>query len=163
MLKKKIGKSQIEVSSVGLGCWPIGGEMYLWGTPDAYTNIDDNESIRAVNAAIDNGINFFDTADCYGAGHSERILSKVIKKRRSEVVIATKFGYVFNEKSKNIDAEDNSPEYIKKACKDSLKRLGLDYIDLYQFHVGSIKKEKALLAITALEELKKDGLIREIG
>lgn len=163
MVKKKIGKSGIEVSPIGLGCWPIGGEMYVWGTPDAYSNIDDKESIRAINAGIDNGINFFDTADCYGAGHSEKILSKVLKKRRSEVVIATKFGYVFDEKTKNIHAEDNSPEYIKKACKESLKRLGIDYIDLYQFHVGFIKKEEALAAIGALEELKEEGLIREIG
>lgn len=163
MLKKKIGKSEIEVSPIGLGCWPIGGEMYLWGKSDAYTNIDDNESIKAINAGIDNGINFFDTADCYGAGHSERVLAKVLKNRRNEVVIATKFGYVFDEKTKNIDAENNSPEYIKKACKDSLKRLGIDYIDLYQFHVGSMKKDEALLAIDALEELKTEGLIREIG
>lgn len=163
MDKLKIGKSGLEVSPVGLGCWPIGGEMYLDGISDAYSGVDDNMSIKAINRAIDLGINFFDTADCYGAGHSERVLKKALVGKRDDIVLATKFGYVFDEKSKNISHEDNSPEYIESALKGSLKRLGTDYIDLYQFHVGYIEEEVAVKAIKKLEELKRDGLIREIG
>lgn len=163
MKKKYFGKNKIEISPIGLGCWPIGGEMYLDGKSDAYTNIDDNESIKAIKTGIDYGINFFDTADCYGAGHSERILGKAIKGVREDLVIATKFGYTFNEESKHILGTCNTREYVIKACKDSLKRLGTEYIDLYQFHVGYLEEYQALDAMDGLLELQRSGLIREIG
>lgn len=163
MDKVILGKSGIKISPIGLGCWPIGGEMYLDGKSDAYSNIDDNESIKAIHAGIDSGINFIDTSDCYGAGHSERVIGKAIKGIRDRVVIASKFGYAFNEENKHITHEDNSPQYIEEACMNTLKRLKTDYIDLYQFHVGYLKEDIANSAIKKLLELKQRGVIREIG
>jgi aryl-alcohol dehydrogenase-like predicted oxidoreductase len=157
-----LGKSGIEVSALGLGCWPIGGLFYLDGKPDGYGNIDDNESIKAIQKGIDLGINFFDTADVYGAGHNEIVLGKAIKGKREKVIIATKFGYTFDEKSKYVTGNNSSAEYLKHACRDSLKRLDTDYIDLYQLHLW-LSNEEAAQVVEALEELKKQGLIREYG
>ncbi|MDD5622970.1 MAG: aldo/keto reductase [Actinomycetota bacterium] len=169
MIKKmirKLGKSGIEVSALGLGCWAIGGEFWdADDNPSGYGTIDDNQSVEATKKAIELGINFFDTADVYGAGHSERILGKAIKGHRSEVVIATKFGSFFNEGTKTADfsVPKISPGYIQRACEASLKRLDTDYIDLYQLHVWSIDKDKIDSVIDTFESLVKKGLIRTYG
>lgn len=163
MEKRKLGKSNIEVSALGLGCWPIGGPFYSNGTNTGYGKQDDNEALKALYKAFDLGISFFDTSDIYGAGHSEKLLGKAFSGMRNNIVIATKFGFVFNEDTKECTGTDHSPEFIRKACENSLRRLRTDYIDLYQFHLGFIPLEEATPVFETLESLKKEGKIREYG
>ena len=144
--------SDLKVSRICMGGCPMGG--YGWG------NVQEQELIDAVNVAVDNGVNFFDTADTYGLGQSEITLGKSLGSRRKEVVIATKFG-VHAEPGKPT-FYDNSPNYIRKCIEGSLNRLGTDYIDLYQVHyrdgVTPISE-----VIDTLDELKNKGYIRYYG
>ena len=162
-MKRTLGRSGIEVSALGLGCWAIGGPFWAGETPLGWGEVDDNESIRAIHAALDLGINFFDTANVYGAGHSERILGRALAGRRSQVVIATKFNAVFDEKTRQVIGADASPEGIRRACEDSLRRLNTDYIDLYQFHDNGYPTDQAGPVRETLEELVKEGKIRFYG
>jgi aryl-alcohol dehydrogenase-like predicted oxidoreductase len=125
--------------------------------------VNDEESIRALHQALDLGVNLFDTANVYGAGHSERILARAFENRRSEVVIATKFNAVFNEITRQVTGSDTSPAGIRAACEDSLLRLKTDYIDLYQFHDNDFPAEKAGPIRETLETLVKEGKIRAYG
>jgi aryl-alcohol dehydrogenase-like predicted oxidoreductase len=158
-----LGRSGLRVSSLGLGCWPIGGRMYYDGKPDHYGEVDDAESIRAIHAAIDAGVTLFDTADCYGAGHSETVLGRALVGRRSGVVVATKFGNCFDAASRQVRGEDVSPAYIRQACQASLARLQTDVIDLYQIHCWALPPAQSDDAAAALESLCDAGLIRAWG
>lgn len=162
-MKRMLGRSGIEVSAMGLGCWAIGGPFWAGETPLGWGEVDDNESIRAIHAALDVGINFFDTANVYGAGHSERVLGRALAGRRDRVVIATKFNAVFDENTRQVIGADPSPEGIRRACEDSLRRLNTDYIDLYQFHDNGYPVEKAGPVRETLEDLVKEGKIRAYG
>ena len=158
---RQLGKSGIQVSAMGLGCWAIGGPFTnMEGVPVGWSDVDDNESIRAIHRALDLGVNFFDTADVYGTGHSEEILGKALMGRRDKVVIATKFGNVFNSETRQCTSKDGSPEYVREALEASLRRLNTKYIDLYQFHIGGYPPEKADRTRDVLEELVKEGKIR---
>lgn len=160
---RTLGRSRIEVSALGMGCWAIGGPLWDGETPIGWGEVDDDESIRAIHAALDRGVNFFDTANVYGAGHSERVLGRAIAGRRSQVVIATKFNAVFDEATRQTKGSDASPEGIRKACEDSLRRLNTDYIDLYQFHDNGYPAQKAASVRETLEELVLAGKIRAYG
>lgn len=160
---RKLGRTGIGVSALGLGCWAIGGEMYLDGKADGWGNVDDSESIRAIHKAIYMGINFLDTADAYGVGHSEEVIGKAVNGNRDKVVISTKFGFFGNESTRMLHGVNIDPDYIEKACNASLKRLKTDYIDLYLLHVGDIKFSEAYLVIYALEQLIKKGKILSYG
>jgi aryl-alcohol dehydrogenase-like predicted oxidoreductase len=160
---RKLGRSGIEVSPMGLGCWAIGGPFWAGETPLGWGEVDDEESIRAIHAGIDSGITLFDTANVYGAGHSERVLAHAFAGRRSQVVIATKFSAVFDETTRQRTGEDASPEGIRGACEASLRRLNTDYIDLYQFHNNHYPADKAELVRETLETLVKEGKIRAYG
>lgn len=127
--------------------------QYGWG------EVQEQELIEAVHAALGNGINFFDTADTYGLGTSERTLGKALGSRRQEAVIATKFGVRVENGSTTYD---NSPEWIMTACEQSLKRLGTDYIDLYQVHYRDGKTPIGDV-IDALQQLQQQGKIRWFG
>lgn len=156
--KRILGRSGIEISPMGMGCWAIGGPMTMQGMNLGWGKVDDTESKRALYKAYEMGINLFDTADVYGLGHSEKLLSEVFSNHRTELVIATKFGMAFNEKEAT--GFDGSPEYVQKAVEASLKRLKTDYIDLYQFHVSDFPHEEALKIRDALEVLVEQGKIR---
>jgi aryl-alcohol dehydrogenase-like predicted oxidoreductase len=125
--------------------------------------VDDEESIRAIHAALEHGVSFFDTANVYGAGHSERILGRALAGRRSEALIATKFNAVFDEESRRATGADTSPEGIRSALEDSLRRLRTDYIDLYQFHDNGFPAERAEPVRDTLEALAASGKIRFYG
>jgi aryl-alcohol dehydrogenase-like predicted oxidoreductase len=161
--RRKLGRSQIEVSALGLGCWAIGGPFFWDGKPDGWGDIDDRESVRAIQRAIDLGINFFDTSDAYGVGHSETIIGKAIAGKRNEVIIATKFGYFGNEATKTLHGTIVTPDYIERACDASLKRLGTDYIDLYQLHVGDLSLSEMESVGATLDKLVAIGKIRTYG
>jgi aryl-alcohol dehydrogenase-like predicted oxidoreductase len=159
-----LGKTGIKVSPLGLGCWAIGGLLSREeGTEASYGNVNDNESIKAINHAIELGVNFFDTADVYGAGHSEELLGKVLKEYRDDVIIATKFGNTFDKDRKKLTGENITPEYIRKACESSLKRLNTDYIDLYWLHCWFVSKEDLISVRNTLDKLNNEGLIKSYG
>ena len=97
-MKRQLGRSNIEVSAMGMGCWAIGGLFWAGETPLGWGEVDDSESIRAIHTCLDLGVNLFDTASVYGTGHSERIVGQALNGRRDQAVIVTKFGPVFDEK-----------------------------------------------------------------
>lgn len=168
MLKRRLGRSNLEVSAIGLGCWPIGGP-WDWVEPDGSTGpvgwgqVNDAESVRAIHYALDAGINFFDTAPNYGCGHSERILGQAIAGRRDKVILATKFGYVIDEEKRTVSETDDVIPRIRQECEDSLRRLKTDYIDLYQFHVSNYPPEKLAEVREVLEVFVEEGKIRWYG
>jgi len=146
-----------------MGCWAIGGPLQRGDQQVGWGKVDDEESIRAVRAALDAGVTFFDTADVYGAGHSERILGRALGEDVKRVVIATKFGNQFDEQRREITGRDASPAYIKQACEASLRRLGRDYIDLLQFHIDGYDRDKAPEVRDTLEDLVREGKILGYG
>jgi len=108
---RELGRSGIQVSALGMGCWAIGGPFWAGETPVGWGKVDDEESIRAVHRALELGVNFFDTADVYGAGHSERVLARALAGRRQEVVIATKFSNQFDETTKQITGSSAAQKF----------------------------------------------------
>ena len=169
MLTRKLGKSGIEVSALGMGCWAIGGP-WTWHNPGedpwpaGWGQIDDQESIRAIHAALDAGVNLFDTAANYGAGHSEVVLGEALKGHRDQAVIATKFGRIVNEKQKVVYGDDDQIlANVRSDVEISLRRLQTDFIDLYQLHAGSYDVEQALELRGILEDLVGEGKIRWYG
>ena len=163
MFMRQLGRSGIEVSAMGLGCWAIGGPLWRDGQPRGWGDVDDAELLRAIHRALELGITFFDTADVYGAGHSERILGQALAGRREAVVIATKFGNTFDAATRTGTGTDASPAYIRRACDASLRRLQTDYIDLYQFHIGNYDPAEADVVRETLEELVAAGKVRAYG
>lgn len=160
---RSLGRSGIEVSALGMGCWAIAGPWAEGIRPLGWGVVDDAESVRAVRRALDLGVTLFDTADTYGAGHGERILGRALAGRRDEAVIATKWGYTFDERSRQATGEDASPGYLRRAVVDSLRRLGTDRIDLYQLHLGDLPAPRAEALVGTLEDLVADGLVRAYG
>ncbi len=163
MQYRNLGKTNIKVSVIGLGAWAIGG--WKWG------GTDEKQSMRAIDAAIDSGINLIDTAPAYGRGLSERIVGKAIRKKRDKVVVATKCGLIW-DKQKGRHFFDYStgekvyrylgPESIREEIEKSLARMGIDYIDLYQTHWQD-PTTPIQETMGALMDLKKEGKIRAIG
>jgi aryl-alcohol dehydrogenase-like predicted oxidoreductase len=154
-----LGKTGIKVSLVGFGAWGIGGPAMAGDVPIGWGSIDDTESEKAVLRALDFGINFFDTADFYGLGHSEEILGKLLKGK--DVVIATKVGHRLLDDDSILT--DYSKKYILEACEKSLKRLQRDTIDVYQLHSARIEHLKNGECNEAMEQLKSEGKIRHWG
>jgi len=149
---QNLGLTDLKISRIGFGCWAMGG--YGWG------KTDDRDSIAAVHKALSLGINFFDTADVYGFGHSEEILSKALGNQRNKVVIATKFGVKWDKNGKT--TRDISPKRVIKALDDSLRRLKIDCILLYQIHWPDLKTPISE-TMEALKKCQKAGKIRYIG
>lgn len=163
MEKRKLGRSGIDVSPLGLGAWAIGGPFYLDGKADGWGKIDDAESIRAIHRALDMGINYIDTADAYGVGHSEEVIGKAIHDRRDRCVISSKFGHFGNESTKTIQGVNIEPDYIERACEASLRRLASDYLDVYFLHVWEVSISELEFICDKLDELVQKGKIRSYG
>ncbi|MGD9144689.1 MAG: aldo/keto reductase [Anaerolineae bacterium] len=161
--QRKLGRSGITVSALGMGCWAIGGPLWEGTTPLGWGKVDDRASIGAIHRALDLGVTFFDTADVYGAGHSERVLGQALARRWDRVVIATKFNTTFDESTRQVTGWDASPQYIRRACEASLRRLQTETIDLYQFHNNHYPVERAGEVRDTLEALVKEGKIRAYG
>jgi len=162
-LTRTLGRSGLEISALGLGCWAIGGPFWAGEMPLGWGEVDDNESIRAIHAALEMGVTFFDTANVYGAGHSEVVLGRALAGRREQAVIATKFNAVFDETTRQVTGSDTTPAGIRQACEASLRRLGTDYIDLYQFHENGFPPEKAGPVRDTLEALVSEEKICAYG
>lgn len=147
MRTNQLGSSELYVSEIGLGCMSLG--------------TDEGQAVKLIHEALDRGVNFLDTADLYDEGRNEELVGQAVQGRREDVIIATKVG------NRRIPGQDGwvwdpSKEYIKSAVKDSLRRLGTDYIDLYQLHGGTLD-DPIDETIEAFEELKREGWIRYYG
>ena len=167
MLSRRLGRSDLEVSAIGLGCWAIGGPFEVRGEgyvgPMGWGQVDDDESIRAIQEALDLGVNLFDTASNYGAGHSEEVLGRALEGRRDRVVLATKFGSVVDPSGRAHVGSSADPDFIRESCDTSLRRLRTDVIDLFQFHWGDFDPAGSSEVIDVLEELVAAGKIRWYG
>lgn len=160
MRYRQLGRSGLTVSVVGLGCNNFGGATTkIAGANAAYGLMNLEQSRAVIDAAIDGGINFFDTADLYGNGGSEEILGQVLRDRRHQVVIATKWGAGMDARR---DIAWGSRRYIRQACEASLARMQTDYIDLYQMH-WPCPRTPLEETIAALDELVTEGKVRYVG
>src|ERR1700722_146118 len=150
--RRKLGRYGLEVSAIGLGCM---------GMSDFYGPSDEATNLGVLNAALDIGINFLDTADMYGVGANERLLGKVLKSRRNQVVLATKFGIVRGAEGASFGI-NGTPAYVRAACDASLERLGVDHIDLYYQH--RVDRKVAIEeTVGAMADLVKAGKVLHLG
>ncbi len=162
MQTRQLGQTGHHLTPLGLGTWAIGGPVHRHGTRIAWSQVDDAESLRALQAGLDAGVQLLDCSDAYGCGHAERLIGQAIAGRRDEVLIATKFGHTYDEASRTLGDDRWDAGYIRQACDASLQRLGIDRIDCYQFHIGSaVEAGEAVRA--CLEELVAAGKIRWFG
>jgi aryl-alcohol dehydrogenase-like predicted oxidoreductase len=160
---RPLGRSGLSVPPIGIGCWALGGPFWAGRQPLGWGQVDDQESVRALRRAFDAGIRLFDTADVYGTGHSERILGRALAGHRGDAVIATKWGNTYDERRRALLGPDISGRYARRALDLSLRRLGTDYVDIYQLHLADISPDEAAPLAGVLEDLAAAGKIRAYG
>jgi aryl-alcohol dehydrogenase-like predicted oxidoreductase len=160
MRYRRLGQSDIEVSEISLGCWTMGGLNWVNGDPNGWANVDEAEVKRAIDHALDQGVNHFDNADVYGNGRAEQMLSRILGDRSKKLTIATKIGWF-----PGTAAHAYEPAHIRHQCEQSLVNLKRDVIDLYYFHHGNFGPGDQYLdgAVEVMYKLKKEGKIRLIG
>ena len=161
MKYRQLGTTGIRISEIGFGAWAIGGPFTVSGRAIGWGKVDDKSSLEALVRAFDLGVNFVDTADVYGFGHSEEIVGRATRSSKNEIYVATKVGFLRKEIAGSI--QDFSPKHILNSCEGSLGRLGRDCIDLYQLHCVPLKIIQRGDVFSALDKLKKQGKIRAYG
>jgi aryl-alcohol dehydrogenase-like predicted oxidoreductase len=157
---RTFGSTDLKISTVGFGAWAIGGPAHAGHIPIGWGKVDDRISVRAIHEAVEQGINFFDTADFYGLGHSETLLGTTLG-NRDGIIIATKAGHRLNSDDRIFT--DYTPEYIRKACEASLRRLKRETIDFFQLHTAKVQDLENKSLPDQLELLKSEGKIRYWG
>ncbi|WP_152363050.1 aldo/keto reductase [Microlunatus speluncae] len=164
---RSLGRSGPQVSAIGVGSWALGGPYQANGRAAGWGEVDDDESIRALHAAFDAGITLIDTAPTYGIGHSESIIGRALATLPASaaelITVATKFGLVYDERRRTTGGTDTRPETIRAGCEDSLRRLGLDTIGLFQLHNGAESPAQAEDIVATCEELVAAGKINSFG
>lgn len=152
MQRRQLGRGGLTVSAIGLGCMGVSG---------AYGTADDAESLETLRRALDLGVNLLDTADVYGAGHNEEFVGRAIAGRRREVILATKCGFVWDGRGEIVGV-DGSPRHVYKACVASMRRLGVEELDLYYLHRADpqVPVEET---VGAMGELVSQGKVRFLG
>ncbi len=151
--KRTLGKSNIDVTKIGIGLWAVGGAS--WGTTD------DAESLRAIDAALDAGITFFDTADVYGTGHSEELLGRAMQGRRDKFIVATKIGWLGFDGEQQRSAYD-TVEKLVAGVESNLRRLRTDYVDVIQSHID-FRDPTMEVFLEGFQRLQRDGKVRAYG
>ena len=159
MQYRKFGNTELQTSGIGFGAWAIGGGAMIGTTAIGWGKTDDAVSVKAIHAALDAGINFFDTADIYGLGHSESLLGKTLHGNK-EVIVASKAGNVSRNEQFTVDY---SGTHIITACEASLRRLNRDHIDYYQLHSARVAHLENGECIKAMQTLQQQGKIRYWG
>ena len=159
---RRLGRSEMLVSAVGMGCWAIGGAMAAGQQPLGYSGTDDEDSRDAIRQAVEEGVTLFDTADAYGAGHSETLLGETLADQ-PDVLIATKFGNTIDKATRQLTGVDVSPGYVREALAGSLRRLRRSHVDLYQLHTPDVSVDQAADLVAVLEDLVTAGDIRWWG
>ena len=155
MQKRRLGNTDLELTTVGLGTWAMGGPwQYGWGPQD------DREAVAAIKAALEAGINWIDTAPAYGLGHSEELIREALRQRTDKPIIATKCGILWNDKKEKVSCLKR--ESIRQECHASLKRLGVEVIDLYQMHWPD-PDEDVEEAWEEMTRLCDEGKVRYLG
>ena len=160
MRYRELGQTGIKVSEISLGCWTMGGLNWVNGVPNGWANVDEAEIGRALDAAIEAGVNHFDNADVYGNGKAEQMLSRILGPRGKNLIIASKVGHF-----PGTAASAYEPAHIRHQCEQSLVNLKRDTLDIYYFHHGDFGPGDLYLddAIAAMNRLKQEGKIRAIG
>jgi len=160
MRYRELGKSGVKVSEVSLGCWTMGGLNWVNGSANGWADVDEKEVARAIDFAIERGVNHFDNADVYGNGRAERMLARILGPRTREIIIATKTGHFPGTAEHAYE-----PQHIRHQCEQSLVNLKRDYIDLYYFHHGNFGPSDRYLddALAQVHRLRAEGKIRLVG
>lgn len=147
---------------IGMGCWAIGGEFWAGDVPVGYSGTTDTDSLAAIDAAWAAGVRVFDTSAVYGTGHSETLLGQALG-NRSDAILVTKFGHVFDAEKKQIIGAQYDPAYIKDSISQSLKRLQRDQIDVILLHLNDLEIEEAKPIFDTLEALQSSGQVASFG
>ena len=164
MLKhKRLGKTSLQVSEIGLGCWQLGGLVTIGGVTITYGDFNEEDAYKIIDKSLDLGINCFDTADFYSLGGSERRLGKALKEKRSDVYIFTKAGYIPTYTETKISEQDLSYNYLLSAIDRSLNRLGTDYVDLFQTHFAPQTEEDFKNIEKAFDKIKSENKAKYCG
>jgi aryl-alcohol dehydrogenase-like predicted oxidoreductase len=153
--------------TLGIGCWAIGGPWVSDGRPAGWGAVDDEVSIRMIHTAVDAGIRLLDTADVYGAGHSEVVIGEALRRLpanvRDEVIVTTKFGNRFDETTRVGGTQEVTPAVVRDAIDGSLRRLGVEALDLTQLHGGADTQAAAEDVVATLEQLVAEGKVKNFG